>query len=152
MAYHHELLQQANELAHKSDPNQADLRRAVSSAYYALFHLLVSETIRHWSLDSSRNALSRMFDHALMKRASNRLSDPRLFPFTGENPAVVGDAKTVASTFVELQNKRHIADYDNATFWDPTLARPIVLLASQAFDLWKRIGHEKIARITWYRF
>jgi hypothetical protein len=51
-------------LRNKSTPNQADLRLSVSSAYYALFHLLIFETIRHWSLDSSRNALGRMFNHA----------------------------------------------------------------------------------------
>ena len=68
MAYHHELLEQANELARKNNPNQADLRRSVSSAYYALFHLLIFETIRHWSLESSRNALGRMFDRSTTRR------------------------------------------------------------------------------------
>lgn len=50
MAYHDDLLTQAGELLHKNEPNQADLRRAVSTAYYALFHLLISETTLNWSL------------------------------------------------------------------------------------------------------
>jgi uncharacterized protein (UPF0332 family) len=43
VAYHDELLQQAKELVHNNPgaPTQADLRRSVSSAYYALFHLLI---------------------------------------------------------------------------------------------------------------
>ena len=146
MAYHEELLQQASELAHKNNPNQADLRRSVSSAYYALFHLLIFETIAHWSLDSSRNALGRMFDHAVMKRVSNRLSDTRLFPFIKEDPSVVQNLKTVAQIFVELQDKRHIADYDNATFWTLTETLSTVLRASRAFALWKLIGNERIAQ------
>ena len=45
MPYHDELLTQAGELIHKdaARSTQADYRRAVSTAYYALFHLLVSE-------------------------------------------------------------------------------------------------------------
>ncbi len=86
MAYHDDLLQQAIDLAHKNPiaPTQADLRRSVSTADYALFHLLVSETVTHWSLASSRDALGRMFEHSLMKKVSGRISDSRLFPFTGE--------------------------------------------------------------------
>lgn len=46
MAYHDDLLTQAEDLIHKNQPKstQADFRRAVSSAYYALFHLLIGET------------------------------------------------------------------------------------------------------------
>ena len=44
----HDLLEQAVRLA-KLDvkkPKQANLRRAISSAYYALFHMLVDEACR----------------------------------------------------------------------------------------------------------
>ena len=116
MAYHDDLLQQAIDLAHKNptSPTQADLRRSVSTAYYALFHLLIRETIAHWSLDSSRDALGRMFEHSIMKKVSGRISDSRIFPFTGENPTVVQNLKTVAQAFGQLQDKRKIADYDNS--------------------------------------
>jgi hypothetical protein len=41
----HDLLQQANHLAtyEGANPSQASLRRAVSTAYYALFHLLIED-------------------------------------------------------------------------------------------------------------
>ena len=85
MAYHDDLLRLASDLADKADATQADLRRAVSTAYYALFHLLVSETTLNWSRESSRNALGRMFDHSLMKRVSSRLADSTRTPFAGED-------------------------------------------------------------------
>jgi hypothetical protein len=120
MAYHDDLLQQAIDLAHKNPTaaKQADLRRSVSTAYYALFHMLISETVAHWSLASSRDALGRMFEHSLMKKATNKLSNPQLFPFAGENPTVVQDLRKVARDFVQLQDKRLIADYDNTTLLD----------------------------------
>src|SRR5207302_5539888 len=119
MPYHDDLLQQALDLAHKNSasPTQADLRRAVSAAYYALFHLLISETVAHWRLDSSRDALARLFEHRVMVKASDRIGDSKLFPFTGEDPAVVQKLSDVAKAFSQLQGKRHIADYDNATPW-----------------------------------
>ena len=73
MPYHDDVLQQAFDLVDKDpvNPKQADLRRAVSSAYYAVFHFFVSETTLHWSRGSSRDALGRMFEHSLMKKASS---------------------------------------------------------------------------------
>src|SRR5450432_3392761 len=88
MAYHDDLLQQAIDLAHKNpkSPTQADLRRSVSAAYYALFHLLISETVAHWSLATSRDALGRMFEHSVMRKVSGRISDSRLFPICRGRP------------------------------------------------------------------
>ena len=146
MAYHEDLLQQASDLVHKRNLNQADLRRSVSTAYYALFHLLISETVAHWSLDSSRNALSRMFEHSTMKRVSGKVSDSIQFPFHGENPVAVLNLKTVAQAFCQLQDKRKIADYDNATHWTHTEALREVTAAAKAFSCWQSVKHEKIAQ------
>jgi uncharacterized protein (UPF0332 family) len=51
MAYADELIEHAFALAERNlpnEPNQADLRRAVSAAYYALFHLLTIEAAENW--------------------------------------------------------------------------------------------------------
>lgn len=50
MAYANELLELAQELdnLHPDHPHQPSLRRAVSTAYYALFHLLISEATANW--------------------------------------------------------------------------------------------------------
>ena len=63
MSAHGDLLQQAFHLAtiDAKKPKQANLRRAVSSAYYAVFHLLIDEACRvqfgtqhHCDLPTSR--------------------------------------------------------------------------------------------------
>jgi len=148
MAYHDDLLQQALQLVHKEPkkPKQASLRRAVSTAYYALFHLLISEAVANWSRKNLRAALGRAFDHNTMKAASNRIQDRRQFPFSGKDPAVVAALNTVAKTFAQLQEKRHTADYDNTTFWTRTDALAQVKSAEQAFRAWNPIRREQIAQ------
>jgi uncharacterized protein (UPF0332 family) len=61
MAYHDDLLRQALQLIHQEprNPKQASLRRAVSTAYYALFHLLISEAVANWKRVNLRAALGR---------------------------------------------------------------------------------------------
>jgi hypothetical protein len=91
VAYHDELLQQAKELVHKNpnNPTQADLRRSVSPAYYALFHLLIFEACLNWSNHVSRPGLARMFDHGVMKKVSKRVTDASRMPYAGEDPVIV---------------------------------------------------------------
>jgi len=127
-------------------PRQASLRRAVSTAYYALFHLLVSACVANWKRPGLRAALGRAFDHSSMKSASNRLQDRRQFPFTGEDPGVVFDLKYVAKTFAQLQEQRHIADYDNGKFWTKTEALSQVASAQRAFLAWKNTAEHPIAQ------
>jgi len=48
MAFAQDLLEQSSHLANREPrrPRQASLRRAVSTAYYALFHLLIQEATK----------------------------------------------------------------------------------------------------------
>lgn len=148
MPFHDDLLRQAVQLVHKvpKNPKQVSLRRAVSAAYYALFHFLISETIANWNRPAARGKLARAFDHRSMKRASNRLLDPHLFPFNGEPSTTVETLRSIAKTFTQLQEKRHIADDDNTTEWTRIEALAEVKLAEQAFVKWKRIRNEPIAQ------
>jgi uncharacterized protein (UPF0332 family) len=148
MAYHDDLLRQALQLIHKEprNPKQASLRRAVSTAYYAIFHLLINEAVANWKQVSLRAALGRAFDHNIMKAASNRIQDTRQFAFAGENPRLVAALKDVAKTFVQLQEKRHIADYDNTTFWTKTEALAQVKSAERAFETWEPIRSHPTAQ------
>ncbi len=53
-------------------PKQANLRRAVSASYYALFHLLTSESARRLSPTSPPvlvPLLQRAYDHSVMRQA-----------------------------------------------------------------------------------
>ena len=77
MAFPEDLLEQARHLAQRESkrPRQASLRRAVSTAYYALFHLLITETTKNWKRPAERLTLARMFDHAVMAKACNITRD-----------------------------------------------------------------------------
>lgn len=75
--YSNELLTQTDHLLRpaKGKPTQADLRRAVSSAYYALFHFLIEEatlsivgTAR--AKEPLRQLVGRGFNHTAMREAS----------------------------------------------------------------------------------
>jgi hypothetical protein len=68
------LLEQARHLARreKTRPRQASLRRAVSTAYYALFHMLIGEATLNWKRVDQRDLLARFFEHGKMKTASDK--------------------------------------------------------------------------------
>ena len=71
MALAEDLLEQAFLLLNKEskNPKQASLRRAVSTAYYALFHLLIQEASANWIRKDTRDHLARAFEHRTMKQA-----------------------------------------------------------------------------------
>lgn len=148
MAYHDELLQQAKELVHKNphNPTQADLRRSVSSAYYALFHLLIFEACLNWSNDISRPGLARMFDHGVMKKVSKKATDATKMPYPGEDPVVVDKLRSFAGLFVQLQEQRHEADYNIKDAWTFTQALKEMLAANRAFVVWQEIRAETISQ------
>jgi uncharacterized protein (UPF0332 family) len=148
MAYHDDLLQLALDLVngHPQKINQATLRRSVSTAYYALFHLLISETVANWGRDSSRNALGRMFDHGRMREVSARLLKPTLPQATSANLATIKSLMSVARVFVTLQRQRQSADYDNSVLWSQTDAKFDVQSCEKAFVTWKLIRNENIAQ------
>jgi uncharacterized protein (UPF0332 family) len=148
VAYHDELLHQAKELVHKdpSNPTQADLRRSVSSAYYALFHLSIFEACLNWSNDVSRPGLARMFDHGVMKKVSRKVTDAGRMPYVGDDPVVVDKLRTFAGLFVQLQEQRHEADYNVKDEWTLTQSLKEMLAANRAFVIWQEIRTEKIAQ------
>ena len=124
---HEDLFSQAETLA-KLDakkPKQANLRRAVSSAYYAVFHYLVHEACsvqigtQHGQAPY-RHALGRAFTHSVMKLACTSFAGGTLKDSVikglprdaAGNYPIQKAIQDIASTFAELQEKRHLADYD----------------------------------------
>ena len=146
MAFAEDLLKQAFLLLNKEskNPTQASLRRSVSTAYYALFHLLIQEASANWSRSDTRDYLARAFVHRTMKQActwaENATYDPAI------SPQVVAKLRSVARAFRELQLQRHLADYSNATRWDRIKASTKVNQAKAAFSDWKSIRNEFIAQ------
>lgn len=95
-------------------PQQARLRRAISTAYYAMFHAL-AESNSNTLIGSTRDLRNsvewtrtyRALDHG---RARNQMNSSEISQF----PVRMLD---FAYTFVDLQRQRHDADYNpHATF------------------------------------
>lgn len=77
MPFPKDLLEQARHLANREPkrPKQASLRRAVSTAYYALFHLLSMETAKNWKRSAERFTVARMLDHTPMVKVCTARRD-----------------------------------------------------------------------------
>lgn len=117
------LLEQADKLITPppaGPPRQVDLRRAISAAYYAIFHatlaaaadLYVGATKR----TTSQYALVyRSVDHKELREIASRMIAPtlsiKLLPYS---PLAGFDAniRAFAQAVVDLQEKRHDADYN----------------------------------------
>jgi len=146
MAYHDDLLAQALLLIHVTPPSQLTLRRAVSAAYYAVFHYLIAEATSNWNNVPLRTALGRAYDHGIMKTASNRILNPKDFPYSGEDSTVVANLRFVAQTFSQLQDDRHFADYNLTKDLDPVEALTQVKSAEKIFNTWPAIRGEQISQ------
>jgi hypothetical protein len=146
MALAVDLLKQAFLLLNKESkkPTQASLRRAVSTAYYALFHLLIQEASSNWSRADTRDYLARAFEHKTMKDASTRAENATYD--ASVPPQVASKLRSVARAFRELQMQRHLADYSNATKWDRIKASAKVNQSKTAFSDWKAIRNEYVAQ------
>ncbi len=146
MAYHDDLLAHALALIHAQPQSQLTLRRAVSAAYYAVFHLLIFEATEHWDNPGLRTALGRADDHGLMKTTSNRILDGREFPYTNEDPQSVIALRDIAQGFIQLQEDRHFADYNLMKPLDPVDALRQVKTAEKIFLSLPKIKTEQIVQ------
>lgn len=117
MTLHHDLLEQARHLAFREPgkPRQASLRRAVSTAYYSLFHFLLHEAT-NWLFPARPAALreraSRAFTHFEVKNVCEIFAKEKggIKDLTAD--PLERQLAEIAATFVELQDARQRADYD----------------------------------------
>ena len=93
--------------ASRGRPREANLRRAVSTAYYALFHCLASccaDTIagadRH---HPAWRQTYRALDHGTVRNRCRRTDYVTKFP---------AEIQHFAAAFDDMQRERHKADYD----------------------------------------
>ena len=113
-----ELLDHASRLL-KSPDTEADLRRAVSASYYAVFHLLSAAVASQVSPPTPlgmSGRLQRLLKHREMKNAmeSFRTKDScaTLSANIGIHCAFSPDLAEIAKAYGDLQDARHLADYD----------------------------------------
>jgi uncharacterized protein (UPF0332 family) len=153
MPFANDLLEQSRHLANREHkrPKQASLRRAVSTAYYALFHLLITETTKNWKRPDERFTLARMFEHALMgKVCTSKRDELRAYfntnPPPGPQLGISKNLLVVTETFVQMLQHRHTADYDNSVKWSRTDTLEKIDAVEAAFLSWKAIRAEHDAQ------
>jgi hypothetical protein len=153
MSFHADLLEQAEHLARREPrrPRQVSLRRAISDAYYALFHLLTYEAARLFVRDDELWKLTnRVYGHAEMSRVSTSFAAgewPRTFNPVKATMPMPQPIRNVASAFVDLQDARHDADYNLAKVFARREALAHIARAKQAFADWEAVRGEDLARI-----
>lgn len=147
MSVHRDLLDVASHLARRDRrrPRQANLRRAVSTAYYAVFHLLTDAVARRLVGGSGkrvdlREASRRALGHGSMKDVAKGFGSgaPKAMWARALNGPVGQDVQRVANAFVALQEARHRADYDLGTPFTRQETLAAVQLAGEAFAAWER--------------
>jgi uncharacterized protein (UPF0332 family) len=153
MAFANDLLEQAFHLAQREPrrPKQASLRRAISTAYYALFHLLISEAVKNWKRPAERSTLARFFEHRLMGSVCATKRDELNTRFKKTRPVgreleILKHLHTVSETFVQMLQHRQTADYDNGTKWTRTDTIEKIESVESAFESWRAICNEHIAQ------
>ena len=125
---------------------EADLRRGISSAYYALFHLLIQETMSSVVIDPSfRPKVARALQHGSMRSVCDKYN-PAKPDRQGQYIAQEGygfpqqvitpEIRQVAATFIALNAAREKADYDDAVTVQHTEALTLAQQAEAAFQAW----------------
>lgn len=137
-----DLLEQAEHLAtyQGEQSKQTSLRRAVSTAYYAIFHLLTEEASQKWQgTPESKTGIQRGFSHRAMRSVSKQFQMPNWSDCHEIRRPVPSALRRVALTFADLQELRHTADYDSHKAWSDVDVREVIAKARAAFDDWQSI-------------
>jgi uncharacterized protein (UPF0332 family) len=117
------LLEQADRLIaneSRGAPRQIDLRRAISNAYYAVFHAIAAYTadtiVGRKYRSTPRYALAyRNVEHRTLRSLCDEVpKNKRTAKYLQYVPddGFGSDIVAFAAAVVELQEKRHLADYD----------------------------------------
>lgn len=146
MTFAADLLEQAFHLAERDRgrPKQASLRRAVSAAYYSVFHLVAADAAaRFASLPALRPAVGRAFEHRKIVAAARAIVSVHRSPRQQQwllahlCGAVSDRLSQFCGGFVELHQERHIADYDIDAAFTREKALALVNTAEAAHAAWR---------------
>ena len=148
------LLAQAEKLTVSSLPGparQVDLRRAVSSAYYGVFHFtltaLADEFVGVTQRGTGRYSLVyRSVDHRALRELCVEAQKPTLSQrYASYTPSggFSGQVKVFASTAIELQEKRHRADYNPMPLYKASDAHLAVVTARRAINVFQSASSDQ---------
>ena len=157
MSHHGDLLVQARQLAEVDPkrPKQVNLRRAVSAAYYALFHQLSYDATRQIVGTGSerrpvRLTLRRAFAHTtaveVAKEFAQKRAPKKMVPAL-DGVVVLQELADVCAAFVELYGARHDADYDLSRDFTRSEALDLIELVEEAFKTWEGVRKTPAARV-----
>lgn len=123
-------------------PRQSVLRRAVSTAYYALFLELTEDAGRALAPASPTTlqaAVRRKLSHKPMATACGqwKQGNSAWLPLIGA--AVPAQLNRVAGDFVDLQQARHEADYDPSARLSKPGTLATVLRSREAIRAWRAL-------------
>ncbi len=142
-------LEQARHLAQldRTRPKQANLRRAISVAYYALYHLLCDEAasvlvrgIRDKSDLKART--TRTLEHGLVARVCRVFAAGAMPVGLRFLQPIDPDLRFVADWFVRAQEKRHSADYNLQAHFTRTDTLNFIDQVEEAFDAYTRVQED----------
>ncbi|SEG42712.1 hypothetical protein SAMN05421819_2874 [Bryocella elongata] len=133
-------------------PLQANLRRAISAGYYAVFHLLIAEAVGRLlptAPPTLTARVSRAFEHREMKKVCDWFVKPQLPDQLRDllPGGVSPELNRVAKNFLQLQEARHRADYDLQFPLDRQIALARVKEAEDLFRTWNNVRDEEDSRI-----
>jgi hypothetical protein len=140
-------LNQAEHLIAWSGGRQADLRRAISTAYYGVFHVVMRAAadtyIGRGNQKSAEYALAyRHVDHAGLKIACETCKR-QSFADDGQPGQFNSDLRAFAGAVVELQARRHAADYDPSLYLYVLDARTVVATARDAVNRFRNLPSDQ---------
>ena len=151
MSLHDELLDTARYLLRRnqSRPSPADVRRSISTAYYAVFHRLIDDSVQHLVPAADQQAvLGRAFAPTDMKRVCQLILKS---PLPGHAASLLGgpvppELKGIAEAFLELQELRHDADYNKDRNFDRSEGRDAIGRVERSLRGWELIHTTPVAR------
>jgi uncharacterized protein (UPF0332 family) len=122
--------------ARRRRPTQANLRRATSAAYYAMFHCLARASadllVGGESADRSQSAWKQVYraiDHGTANTACRDGAAVAKFPKPIED---------FANAFVNMQIKRHSADYDPTSQFSKSEVIQDIAIVKAAIEAFSR--------------
>ncbi len=147
------LIDQANYLVDipgRGAPRQVDLRRAISSVYYALFHAVLTAAadsiVGRTHRDTPRYQLVyRSINHTSISNICEQIEKTTLAQKFSKYQPRGGfhiDLKNVATTFLYLQERRHLADYDPLYRVTISEARLVILAGREALARFQSVNAE----------
>ena len=138
-------LDQAEHLIEWAGGSQAEYRRAISTAYYAVFHTVMKAAADHYIGTANHKSAEyaqayRQIDHGVLRNVCADYKKPK-------NQAAVEptdiDMRAFAKAVVELQQRRHSADYEPILNLSVRDTRAVVASARDAIDRFRGLPRDQ---------